>query len=244
MPDHDQGNQVTQRTDTPARGPSRHHIIWPALLLAAGTMGCRLFPLDQLVAGLFYSTANASWLGDSVRAVRLLQWYGDYPSVLLGIIALWLAAVCVGSEKLETWRRAGVYLMLSLALCHILVNPVLKKHYNRARPKETALFNGQRPFTPVLQFPAGDEKGRGFPSGHAAAGFSFVAIYFAFRDHRKALAGIGLFIGLAHGLINGAGRILQGAHFPSDVLWSFGVVWFACWALYRWWYRPWLKPRG
>jgi lipid A 4'-phosphatase len=224
------------------KAPSRHLIIWPALLLATGTLAFRFFPLDQRLAGLFYSSAGISWAGDSMPAVLFLQWYGDAPAVLLGMAALWLAAVFADAEKLAPWRRAGIYLVVSLLLCHLLVNPVLKKHYNRARPKETVLFNGQRPFTPVLQY-AGDEKGRGFPSGHAAAGFSFVALYFAFRHHQQLLARAGLALGLAHGLINGAGRILQGAHFPSDVLWSFGVVWFTCWGLYRWWYRPWLKPR-
>ena len=226
----------------PTEAPSRHLLFWPALLLAAGTLACWVFPLDQRSSGLFYSAGDGTWLGDSIRTVRFLQAWGDYPSVLLGIAALYLATVFIGSKRLEPWRKAGLYLMVSLALCHLLVNPGLKKHYNRARPKETALFNGLRPFTPVLRY-AGDEKGRSFPSGHAAAGFSFIALYFAFRDHKRALAHTGMVLGLAHGLFNGAGRILQGAHFPSDVLWSFGVVWFTCWGLYRWWYRPSLRPR-
>ncbi len=228
---------------SPSRPPSLQIVIWPALLLAAGTLSCWIFHLDPLISGLFYNAGDSTWVGDSLPAVRFLQWYGDYPSVLLGMAALWLAVASLGSADLKPWRQAGLYLMVSLALCHILVNPVLKKHYNRARPKETVLFNGQRPFTPVLALPRGDEKGRSFPSGHAAAGFSFVALYFAFRDRRPALSRTGLALGLAHGLVNGAGRLLQGAHFPSDVLWSFGVVWFACWGLYRWWYRPSLTPR-
>lgn len=239
MPTPRQGEAARLEPDQP---PFRGLYLLPVLLLAVGTIVCWIVPLDQHLSGQFFSFAHGKWIGDSIPMVRFLQRYGDYPSVLLGIAALWLTAVCVGSEKLDPWRRAGLYLVVSLALCHILVNPVLKKHYNRARPRETALFNGQRPFTPVLRY-SGDEKGRSFPSGHAAAGFSFVAIYFAFRDRQRALALTGLALGLAHGLFNGAGRVLQGAHFPSDVLWSFGVVWFACWGLYRWWYLPSLKPR-
>jgi lipid A 4'-phosphatase len=227
----------------PNRRLTAHLIIWPALLLAAGTLASWIFPLDQRLAAFCYSTTDNAWLGNSIHVVKFLQWYGDYPSVLLGIASIWLAVVGVGYKDLEPWRRAGLYLVLSLALCHLLVNPVLKKHYNRARPRETALCGGQRPYTPVLAIPRGDEKGRSFPSGHAAAGFAFVAIYFAFRDRHPALARSGLLLGLAHGLVNGAGRVLQGAHFPTDVLWSFGVVWFTCWGLYRWWYRPSLTPR-
>jgi len=222
---------------------SWHLWLWPALLLAAGTLLCRFLPLDQRVSGLFYAPAHGTWAGDTMLPVRWIQWFGDYPSVLLGMAGLWLAVALLGPVELRPWRRAGIYLVISLALCHILVNPVLKKHYNRARPKETALFNGNRPFTPVLNPPATDEEGRSFPSGHAAAGFAFVALFFAFRDHRPRLARWGLALGLAHGLVNGLGRVLQGAHFPSDILWSFGVVWFTCLALYRWWHVPRLTPR-
>ncbi len=220
-----------------------HLFLCPALLMAAGSTACRLWPLDQRLSALFYSADSATWTGDSIQVVLWLLWYGDYPSIFLGMAAIWLAAVCVGSKKLEPWRRAGIYLMVSLALCHLLVNDVLKKHYNRARPRETVLFNGERPFAPVLNPPRADERGRSFPSGHAAAGFAFISIFFAFRRHHRGLAMAGLLLGLAHGLVNGLGRIAQGAHFPSDVLWSFGVVWFSCWALDHWWYGRWIRPR-
>ncbi len=236
---------IQEKSDHPMTkpSPSRWLYLLPVLLLAAGTLCFWICPLDQQVPGLFYFSGDGSWLGNAVPAVRFLQQYGDYSSILLGITALWLTVVFIGSKNHAPWQRAGLYLVVSLALCHILVNPVLKKHYNRARPRETVLWGGQRPFTPVLALPQEDEKGRSFPSGHAAAGFSFVALYFAFRDRQRALALSGLALGLAHGLVNGAGRVSQGAHFPSDVLWSFGVVWFTCWALYRWWYRRFLTPR-
>jgi membrane-associated PAP2 superfamily phosphatase len=234
-----------RESDHPKAEPpsSKWLYLLPALMLAVGTLSCWIFPLDQLVAGHFYFSGDGNWVGDSIPVVRFLLQFGDYPSIVLGISALGVAVVCIGSRKHESWRRAGLYLMISLVLCHVLVNPILKKYYNRARPRETVLWGGQRPYTPVLALPRGDEKGRSFPSGHAAAGFSFAALYFAFRDRQRALALAGLALGLAHGLLNGAGRISQGAHFPSDVLWSFGVVWFTCWALYRWWYRPSLTPR-
>lgn len=234
---------MSETADHSRRRPSAQLWVWPLLALSAGTIACRLLPLDQKVSGLFYSAADGTWDGDAMLPVRLIQWYGDYPSVVLGIAGLWLATVLLGPAGLKPWRRAGLYLAVSLALCHVLVNPVLKKHYNRARPKETALFNGSRPFTPVLTPPAPDERGRSFPSGHAAAGFAFVAVWFAFRDQQRRLARAGLAVGLAHGLVNGLCRVLQGAHFPSDILWSFGVVWFTCWALYRWWHYPGFTPR-
>jgi membrane-associated PAP2 superfamily phosphatase len=234
---------MTDTEDHPRRRPSAHLWVWPLVVLAAGTVACRLLPLDQRASALFFAVADGRWAGDAMLPVRLIQRYGDYPAVFLGIAGLWLATALLGPAELRPWRRAGIYLVISLALCHILVNPVLKKHYNRARPKETALFNGSRPFTPVLTPPAAEEKGRSFPSGHAAAGFAFVAVWFAFRDQNRRLAGWGLAVGLAHGLVNGLGRVLQGAHFPSDILWSFGVVWFTCLALYRWWHLPRLRPR-
>ncbi|MNC86134.1 hypothetical protein D3C83_17710 [compost metagenome] len=60
-----------------------------------------------------------------------------------------------------------------------------------------------------------------------------MAFYFAARAwHKPRLAGIALIGGIVAGLALGLGRIAQGAHFFSHVLWSGLVCWLVIIALH------------
>jgi membrane-associated PAP2 superfamily phosphatase len=72
--------------------------------------------------------------------------------------------------------------------------------------------------------------GMSFPSGHASMGFYLMAPAFLLF-HRRRLAHSFVLVGLAGGLALGITRILQGAHFPSDVLWSAGFVYLSSLAM-------------
>jgi len=79
----------------------------------------------------------------------------------------------------------------------------------------------------------GVEPGHCFPGGHASAGFSLLAFYFAGLALRKpALARAGLCGGLAAGMVFGLTRMAQGAHFLSHILWAALVCWLVMLALY------------
>jgi hypothetical protein len=55
-------------------------------------------------------------------------------------------------------------------------------------------------------------------------GYLFVTLFFLRRQApRMAIAG-GCF-GLLYGTLVGMARMVQGAHFPTDVLWSLGLIW-------------------
>ena len=57
-------------------------------------------------------------------------------------------------------------------------------------------------------------------------GFCLIAPAFLLRRKRPAWARTILIVGLTAGLLLGTGRIVQGKHFPSDVIWSAGMVYF------------------
>jgi membrane-associated PAP2 superfamily phosphatase len=69
--------------------------------------------------------------------------------------------------------------------------------------------------------------GKCFPSGHASAGFAFIAMFFTINKHNvtvaRSYAAIVLIIGLFLGLV----QQMRGAHFLSHTLWTG----FTCWAL-------------
>src|SRR3546814_10052004 len=67
---------------------------------------------------------------------------------------------------------------------------------------------------------AGQPGGGALPSVHAAVGYSVFSLYFAgWALNNRRLRWLGLASGLILGSFFGALRILQGAHFLSQILW-------------------------
>ena len=60
-----------------------------------------------------------------------------------------------------------------------------------------------------------------FVSGHAAGAFFILSLSWVFRQKRWLL--LGLFLGA----LVGTGRVLQGGHFVSDVVFAFWAVYFS-----------------
>ena len=54
-------------------------------------------------------------------------------------------------------------------------------------------------------------------------GYYLTVFYFIFRRRRR-IGALALAAALAYGTMVGYGRMLAGAHFPSDVLWSAWLV--------------------
>lgn len=63
-------------------------------------------------------------------------------------------------------------------------------------------------------------KGKSFPCGHSSAGFALSIFFFLFRKTRPRLAWLFLALALVYGGALGLARMVVGAHFASDVVWS------------------------
>jgi membrane-associated PAP2 superfamily phosphatase len=116
----------------------------------------------------------------------------------------------------------------------LLINSILKPHCHRPRPNQIAQFGGTHQFVSVLTLgtPADGKAFKSFPSGHASMGFLLMAPAFVVRQHSPKGARLFLLLGLTAGVVLGLTRIAQGRHFPSDVLWSGGLVYFTAVGLY------------
>lgn len=123
-------------------------------------------------------------------------------------------------------RRLGggrfmVFSLLLLALGPgLVVNFVFKDHWGRARPAQVEAFGGKEVFTPAFVISKACERNCSFASGHAsAAAWLFCLTLFA-RSRKGLLIGVvGIYFSLA-----GLGRIVQGGHFLSDVVFAFLMV--------------------
>ncbi|MFZ5761046.1 MAG: phosphatase PAP2 family protein [Thermodesulfobacteriota bacterium] len=207
--------------------PAKRLIAWvwlvlPLALLLLMTLVFTLFDLDRTISGLFYRPGEGWFLSRQ----PLWQWLhrqGTIPGILLtlGCLLLWLASHYF--SHLSQWRKPCLVVVLTAVLAAgLLVNAVLKQYWGRPRPSQTIEYGGQWEYRPI--FPPGTPgKGASFPCGHCTMGFLFLATA-AFYPRSKSLAVAGVATGVVLGALLSAARIVQGAHFTSDTLWSFGLI--------------------
>jgi lipid A 4'-phosphatase len=230
--------------------------LWiPILLLTTATVIFWITDADLALSRQFYVSGGSemdagpdespgSETGSSAPPKSDLHWparnaepwksfysLGVYPAWVLGLGGLAVFLISFVWTKLESWRDAGLFLVLMLALGPgLLINGIFKPYWGRPRPNDTTAFRGHNKFLPVGDMDFGGD-GASFPSGHASMGFYLMAPAFVlYRRHRLAAAAF-LALGLAGGLIMGAARIVAGSHFASDVVWSAGIVYFTGLAL-------------
>lgn len=178
--------------------------------------------IDLWFSGLFHSAETGFHLRNAVL-VRASYWTFHYLPYWAAPLLLWLlfASWRWGGPGEHGLRRRLVFLVMLLVLGPgLVVNSVFKSEWGRARPATVEQFGGDRRFSAALQRTDQCERNCSFVSGHAAMGFSFMAFTWLFGDRRW------LYRGAVIGLLVGFGRILQGGHFLSDVVFS-GIVVFA-----------------
>ena len=190
------------------------------LLVLLGTM----VDADLRCAQYFYDAGMPQrWFLKTVAPWIWLNQYGEYP---VGLLATGAAVVWCGSLYRRAWvrhRRACALLLLAVALGPgLLVNGILKPLWGRPRPHQVEIFGGARPYRYWWQ-PGHLGGGRSFSSGHAATGYVLVVGAYVVTPRRRRLVLGGA---LLYGSLVGLARIVTGAHFVSDVLWSGGLMCF------------------
>ncbi|QQL44979.1 phosphatase PAP2 family protein [Sulfuriroseicoccus oceanibius] len=208
--------------------------ILPALaLLLIGTILFRIFNWDLPVA-LWAQDDQGGWSRGDTGIWRVLYVVGTWPALLSGVAAILILLVGLRRPAAARFRKPAGYLLLVLLVGPLIIaNAILKDHWGRPRPRDTAPLGGEYAFEEVLTMDL-SSPGKSFPCGHATMGFFFFAFYFLLRSRRPRLAKGFLVAGLGYGSIIGMARLLQGGHFASDTLWAAGVLWFTCAFLARW----------
>lgn len=159
------------------------------------------------------------WLFEKVLHHGLKQ-----ASYVLGLSGI---AFCIYAwRKPVAWFSRRQALLAGLGTLLIpLVTTILKHLTNRHCPWDVVDFGGYAPYVSLFDSTPGElDRGRCFPAGHASAGFVYLVWGLAWMETRPVWAKRALWFGVLLGLVAGADRLLQGAHFLSHVLWS---AWFA-----------------
>ncbi len=175
--------------------------------------------LDRGLAVQFYRPADGWFLRQHWFWVLLYD-YGMLPGLMLsGGGLLVLSAGAFVHRLRRYWRPATFLLLVALLGPGLLVHAVGKDMWGRPRPVDTRDFAGQRDYHSVFDR-AGPKMGKSFPSGHAAIGFFTMAPFFIWRRRNRRRALLWLTGGCAYGLLMGVGRMAQGGHYLTDILWS------------------------
>lgn len=116
------------------------------------------------------------------------------------------------------------------ALAGVLLNLAVVQAFKRTSatscPWDLADFGGRAVHRSHWDWGIADGgPGHCFPSGHAAMGFAFVALYFAWRGVRPGLSKWWLLLSLGTGTLFGAAQVLRGAHHVSHVAWTAWICW-------------------
>jgi lipid A 4'-phosphatase len=199
---------------------------WALILLGATAIAVAvflLFPRLDIAVDRPMIKANGRFLlyfeGISYHFHLALQYLA--PAILL---------FCLAAAVAWFWRRPiggitawqAIYVALVIALGPgLLVNVVLKDNSHRPRPVSIQEFGGPELFAPPFDFSGACDENCSFVSGDPAIGFALLAPALLLPAGRRRA---GVAAGLALGAALGVMRMLQGAHFLSDVVFCAVVV--------------------
>jgi lipid A 4'-phosphatase len=186
--------------------------------------------LDLIVSNYFYRKEIGFYLQKSWFALFI---HKIVPVIVVTFI-VW--SVVLGMRKLLRVKSVDprhyikiIYIMLvCITGPGLVVNVIFKDHFGRARPVQIKEFGGNADFTPAFVISNQCDVNCSFVSGHASIGFVFFA--FAFINHARKRV-FYIITGLTLGMLFGLGRIIQGAHFLSDVIFSGFFVYMTAYLL-------------
>jgi lipid A 4'-phosphatase len=194
----------------------------PVIALAVATIAAAILFVG--FPGIDLAVSRAVFLGDRqfllTESPVALAINAALPTIVLITVAAILGAAVAG----RLWRIAAfefrrmLFLVLGFAIGPgLVVNVLLKPNWGRARPNDIVEFGGAAQFSPAL-LPADQCAANcSFVSGDVSIAFAYVAIAMLLPARWRPA-------GIAAALLFGTGmgglRLLQGAHFLSDVVFA------------------------
>ncbi|HEX2122201.1 MAG TPA: phosphatase PAP2 family protein, partial [Thermoanaerobaculia bacterium] len=180
----------------------------------AVTLLFRATSLDVELQSLAYDPATSGWPHAARFPWKQLHDFGTIPGLLLALGAIAVIAAGFLRPRFARWRFPALYIVVLTALGPgVITNLFGKILAGRPRPEEVVEFGGTLRFLEPFE-PGTPGKGFSFLCGHCSMGYLFVAFFFLLRGRARWLA---LAASSAYGLLLGAARVADGAHFPSDV---------------------------
>lgn len=177
---------------------------WLAALAAASAVDLRL------AAALFAPGGCLVWC---------ITWLSTVPSYLL--LAASLASLLFRRARGWVPRPLAVSVVLLWLIYPATLTWLLKLLWGRVRYRDL----GSGSYTPFYR-PAGPGVGQSFPSGHLADTLLWAPLPFHLAGRgRRGLAALAAALIALYAVVVAAGRMMAGAHFLTDLLFSMGAMW-------------------
>jgi len=203
----------------------------PISVLLVLTALFRIFPWDIQLQSAFYQIDTGWWFMKEHFLIIILDKFGYIPALIMSLLSIFVLIAGFRRYRFVKFRKIALLFLLTLAIGPgLIVHGVFKEHWGRPRPHDIIEFGGTFAHKEVLQPSSG--RGKSFPSGHASLGFMLLVPYFFLRKSSPKIALSFLALGLGFGILRGVGRMAQGAHFATDVLWSAGLVYLTGLGMY------------
>ena len=193
------------------------------------------FQLDLRWVSEFHNS-NQGWYLQKEQPWYWLYRYGTLPGLALaafGLIGFYLSRTRASWKGLQ--RHFLLVVMTLIIGPGLMVNAIGKDYWGRPRPEQVREFGGQWEYRSVFS-PGIPGRGKSFPCGHCTMGYAFLTLV-VFWKRSRMLAWAGGLTALVYGSLLGVARMAAGAHFPTDVLWSLGIVAMVITVLYYWVFR-------
>jgi lipid A 4'-phosphatase len=120
------------------------------------------------------------------------------------------------------FTRKIIFIIFALVLGPgLVVNHLFKENWGRARPHEVTQYGGVNHYTAPFVKSNECDGNCSFVSGHASGAFFLLTLTWVLGSRKW------FWLGLLVGGVVGLGRMLQGGHFLSDIVFSFWFVYFS-----------------
>jgi lipid A 4'-phosphatase len=213
-------------------------LIWAGLFFALAIFS-KAPGLDLTVAAKYYSAQAGFFHADDPLVRVLYEWTPNTGrglvilmlvyALIAPLISKWFAArgkTDLARKSAGPWRHSAVLVVCCALLGPgLLIEGLLKDTMGRPRPLHIEQFGGTEVFHGPFELGADTKRHRSFVSSHAAAGFALMSLGLNCGPVWRRRW---LLVGVVTGGIIGLGRMMQGAHFLSDIVFAFYGVWLSC----------------
>lgn len=201
-------------------------VVGVPVLLAMVAVLAHYSGLDVAVENFFYDAGVNGFPWEKSAPLEIIghRIFKFFPAVFALAALGGLIASC-RVEGLRRWRGLMWATVAGLVLGPTVVS-LLKHQSNVYCPSSLKMYGGAADYAVSQWWALKPRGGRCMPSGHAGAGFAMLTLFFAgWASGRPSWRRWGLFVGIACGVMFSIVRFMQGAHFPSHVLWSASLDW-------------------
>ncbi|RUM66336.1 MAG: hypothetical protein DSZ06_03435 [Sulfurospirillum sp.] len=179
-----------------------------------------LFPdIDLRISELFFDPKSGFYLKDIQPFAFLhdeIRWILLVPIAFLLLLTLYQLFF---KKRFHTLNPKAIVFIVTFLIVGpgIVSNTIIKDHSTRVRPRNIEYFgaNQGKIFTPYYSHEGKCKKNCSFISGHTAAATFFLVFAYLYKSRLL------FFLSLGFVILMGITRVVQGAHFLSDVIFSF-----------------------